>query len=159
MTMRALAADQRLKAQLKTLGTLLVLFASIVCQATDAAGEQSKLVALENAWNQAQLYKDATALSMLTADGFLYTDTDGTIMNKAAFLADAKDPAYHATFAASQDVVVRLYDATAIVIGRYHTKGTYKGKPFDHYGRFTDTWLLRADKWQCVASHTSLVPK
>jgi len=26
-------------------------------------------------------------------------------------------------------------------------------------GRFTDTWVLDMGKWQCVASHTSLLKK
>jgi len=159
MTMCAVAADHLLKAEVKTLAIGIVLLISIVGQAADVPAEQGKLVALENAWNQAQLFKDTTALGMLTADGFVYTDTDGTLMNKAEFLADAKNPAYHATFAINEAVVVRLYETTAIVIGRYHTKGTYKGKPFDHHGRFTDTWMQRGDKWQCVASHTSLLAK
>ena len=47
----------------------------------------------------------------------------------------------------------------AVVTGVYHTQGTYHGKPYDHYGRFTDTWVLDMGKWQCVASHTSLLKK
>ena len=38
-------------------------------------------------------------------------------------------------------------------------KGTYQGKPYNHVGRFTDTWVLDLGKWQCVASHTSLLKK
>jgi Domain of unknown function (DUF4440) len=158
-TMCAIATDQLWKTRLKTLGIVVVLFTSIVCHSADVSAEQSLLVALENAWNQAQLHKDTTALSMLTAEGFVYTDTDGTVMNKAEFLADAKNPAYHAALATNENVVVRLYETTAIVIGRYHTKGTFRSKPFDHHGRFTDTWVQRGNKWQCVASHTSLLAK
>jgi hypothetical protein len=47
----------------------------------------------------------------------------------------------------------------AVVAGVYHAKGSYKGKPFDHYGRFTDTWVYLNGKWLCVASHTSALKK
>jgi len=47
----------------------------------------------------------------------------------------------------------------AIVVGTYHTKGTYKRQPFEHYGRFTDTWMFLNSTWQCVASHTNLIKK
>lgn len=44
-----------------------------------------------------------------------------------------------------------------MVSGVYHTKGAYKAKPFEHYSRFTDTWIYQNNKWQCVASHTNLI--
>ena len=126
-------------------------------QAPQATATESKLIALENAWNQAQLHHDANALGRLVGDRFIYTDTDGSVMNKTQFLADAKDMDYQATSAANTNVKVDLYDTTAVVSGSYHTKGTYKAKPFDHHGRFTDTWIYLNGQWQCVASATTLL--
>ena len=60
---------------------------------------------------------------------------------------------------ANEEARVVSYPNAAIVIGTYHTKGTYKRQPFEHYGRFTDTWLYQNNKWQCVASHTTLINK
>jgi len=114
---------------------------------------------LENAWNQAQLHHDSKALDSLVSDTFVYTDYDGTVMNKAQFLADLKDPTYRATLITNEGMKVFSYQDMAVVIGRYHTKGSYKRKPFEHYGRFTDTWIYLDTKWQCVASHTSLIEK
>jgi ketosteroid isomerase-like protein len=54
---------------------------------------------------------------------------------------------------------VDLYGTAAVVTGTYHAKGTYQGKPYDHFGRFTDTWVFANGKWQCVASHTSFLKK
>lgn len=127
--------------------------------ANDVTADASKLIALENAWNQAQLHHDAKALNNLVSDGFVYTDYDGTVMNKAEFLADLKDPNYHATLIANDEARVISYTNAAIVVGTYHSKGTYKRQAFDHYGRFTDTWLYQNNKWQCVASHTNLLKK
>ena len=125
----------------------------------DALADQGKLLALENAWNQAQLHHDARAVEGLISENFVYTDYDGTVMNKKAFLDDLKDPDYRATLIANEDVKVLPYQNVAIVIGTYHTKGTYKRKPFEHYGRFTDTWIFEKSIWRCVASHTNLVRK
>jgi hypothetical protein len=63
------------------------------------------------------------------------------------------------TLVANDDVEVYFYSGVAIVAGAYHAKGTTQGKPFDHYGRFTDTWIVSHDEWKCVASHTNLVKK
>jgi len=124
-----------------------------------ASGDETKIIALENAWNLAQLHHDSKALDSLVADTFTYTDTDGTVMNKVQFLADNKDPSYKASLVANENEKVFSYNTTAVVIGTYHTKGTYKGKAFEHYGRFTDTWIFQNGVWRCVASHTTLLNK
>jgi ketosteroid isomerase-like protein len=124
-----------------------------------SAADESKILALENAWNQAQLHHDAAALDELLPATFVNTDYDGTVMNKTQFLADLKDPAYQASMVVNQDVKIHSYSNAAVVTGTYHTKGKYKGKPFEHWGRFTDTWLFQGGIWQCVASHSSLIKK
>jgi hypothetical protein len=121
--------------------------------------EKRKLMLVENAWNQAQLARDGKALTSLVPDTYVYTDYDGTVMNKAQFLADTQDRSYRLMTVANSDVKIYLYDHLAVVIGAYRTKGVYKGKAFDHSGRFTDTWLLQNDHWQCVATHTNLIQK
>jgi hypothetical protein len=54
---------------------------------------------------------------------------------------------------------VNLYPNAGIVTGVFHTKGSYHGKLYDRLGRFSDTWILDGDPWECVASHTSLLKK
>ncbi len=126
---------------------------------TNDAEEKRKLLLIENAWNQAQLARDGKALDGLVADTYVYTDSDGTVMNKAQFIADTQDRSYHLTTVGNNDVKVYLYHNAAVVIGAYHTKGIYKGNPFDHRGRFTDTWVFQNNQWQCVATHTNLIQK
>ena len=134
-------------------------FATFAHAADPGNDDHGKIIALENAWNQAQLHHDSKALDTLVADTFVYTDYDGTVMDKAKFLADIKDPDYKASLVANENEKVFSYQNMAVVVGTYHTKGTYKGKAFEHYGRFTDTWVDRDGTWQCVASHTNLVSK
>jgi hypothetical protein len=135
----------------------LMVVAQVVIQ--DPKAEKSKLIALENAWNQAQIHRDGEALNKLTADTFVYTDWDGTVMNKAKYIADSKDPSVETTAVSNDGVDVYFYPGVAVVTGAYHAKGVSKGRPFDHYGRFTDTWILSGGQWQCVASHTNLIRK
>ncbi|HEY1264104.1 MAG TPA: nuclear transport factor 2 family protein [Terriglobales bacterium] len=125
----------------------------------EAEAEASKLIALENAWNMAQLHQDASSLDSLVADTFVYTDTDGTVMNKKQFLDDIRDPDYKATLVVNEGEKVYPYPNSAVVTGTYHTRGTYRGKRFEHFGRFTDMWIYLQGKWQCVASHTNLIQK
>ena len=136
-----------------------ILMVSDPANADESTADAGKLIALENAWNQAQLHHDSKALNSLVSDTFVYTDYAGTVMNKSQFLADLKDPSYRATLITNEETRVISYPNAAIVIGTYHTKGTYKRQPFEHYGRFTDTWMYLNGRWQCVASHTNLIKK
>jgi len=121
--------------------------------------DKARLIALENAWNQAQIHRDGEALNRLVTDNFVYTDTDGTVMNKQRFMADIKDMSTQTSSVANDDVSVFIYPGMAVVIGRYHAKGMNHGKPFDHYGRFTDTWISSGGQWMCAASHTNSIKK
>jgi ketosteroid isomerase-like protein len=132
-----------------------VLGAAVAAGQGGARGDEKVILALENAWNQAQIHHDAKALEGLIADTFVSTDNDGVVMNKAQFLDDTKDLSYKSDTVANENVKVQMFDKTAVVTGTYHAKGTLKGKPFDHWGRFTDTWVYVDGRWQCVASHTS----
>ena len=129
-----------------------------IARAGDLEADKAKLLALENGWNLAQLQRDSRALQALLSDRYVYTDYDGTVMNKGQFLTDNKDPEYKPTVVTSEEMQVITYSNVAVVIGKYHTKGTYRDKPFDHWGRFTDTWVYENNNWRCLATHTSLVP-
>ena len=138
---------------------LLVLgcFGQAAAQQSDP--RESKLVVLERLWNEAQVNRDSASLDALVAERFVNTEYDGEVSDKTKFLSDIKDPLFKPTVASIQSVKVNLFGETAVITGVYRTKGTYQGKPYDHLGRFTDTWISDNGKWQCVASHTSLLKK
>jgi ketosteroid isomerase-like protein len=137
---------------------LLVLgTTALFTQQTDP--RESKLLILERLWNEAQVSRDAQALDRLVSSRFINTEWDGSVSDKQHFLADIKDPLFKPSVATIQDVKMNFFGDTAVITGTYHTAGTYQGKPYDHVGRFTDTWILDLGTWQCVASHTSLIKK
>jgi len=144
-----------------SLSCFLVLATSSVGQSSvsNADAHASTLLALERMWNQAQLMRDANALQSLVGEHFLDTEWDGSVSNREQFLADIRNPEFKPSVMSNQEVKVDLYGTAAVVTGTYHAKGTYHGKPYDHVGRFTDTWVFTNGKWQCVASHTSLLKK
>jgi hypothetical protein len=121
--------------------------------------QANKLVVLEHLWNDAQVSRDERALEGMIADTFVDTEWDGEVSERGKFLADIKDPQFKPTLVTIQDLKVNLYRNTGVVTGIYHAKGSYYGKPYDHLGRFTDTWIFEDGKWACVASHTSLLKK
>jgi ketosteroid isomerase-like protein len=138
---------------------LLLALGSAGLAAQQADPRESKLLVLEHLWNEAQVHRDASALDALVSSRFVNTEWDGDISDKQKFLADIRDPLFKPTLAQIQDVKMNFFGDTAVITGIYHVAGTYQGKPYDHVGRFTDTWVLDLGKWQCVASHTSLLKK
>ncbi len=121
--------------------------------------QETKLVVMEHLWNEAQVNRDARALDGMIGANFINTEYDGEVSDKVKFLADIKDPQFNLTTLTIQDLKVSMYAESAVVAGTYRTKGTYAGKPYEHIGRFTDTWAFTEGRWQCVASHTSLLKK
>src|SRR5580698_7512115 len=138
---------------------LLLVLGSVGVAAQQADPRESKLLVLERLWNEAQVNRDASALNALVSERFINTEWDGSLSDKPKFLADIKDPQFKPSSVNIQDVKVNLFGDTAVVAGIYQARGSYQGKAYDHVGRFTDTWVLDGGKWQCVASHTSLVKK
>lgn len=128
-----------------------------VAAAQQADPRESKLTVLERLWNEAQVNRDSSALDALVSSRFVNTEWDGEISDKQKFLADIRDPRFKPTQVNISELKMNFFGDTAVITGIYHTAGTYQNKPYDHVGRFTDTWVLDQGKWQCVASHTSLL--
>ncbi len=138
---------------------MAVLWTGFAAAQPASGTESAKLIALERMWNQAQLVRDSSAIASMIGDKFVNTEWDGEVSDRGKFLADFADPKFQPTVMSIDDLRVENYANTAIVTGTYHTKGTYGAKSYDHFGRFTDTWVYQDGKWLCVASHTSLLKK
>ena len=151
-------------AKTTTCTILLLSLAVLLGWVGQARGQQSDprektLIVLEHLWNEAQVNRDAAALDGLIAPRFTDTEWDGEISDKSKFLADIRDPLFKPSSLNIQDLNVNFFGNTAVITGIYHTKGSYQGRPYDHVGRFTDTWIFENGRWLCVASHTSLIKK
>ncbi|MBZ5649905.1 MAG: nuclear transport factor 2 family protein [Acidobacteriia bacterium] len=124
-----------------------------------AAQDSSKVIAMENLWNRAELNNDASAVRLLLADDFVMTLAEGTLYNKSQIVASVADKSYRPEALQSSNMVVHSYGNTAVVTGAYYEKGVDKGKPWERRGRFTDTWMNLDGRWQCIASHFSVKPR
>ncbi len=146
---------------MRRLAILLVLFSSLALPPSFAQteGDETKVIALENLWNQMQIAHDADAMSKMLDPDFILTDYDGSVMNKADLLLSIRDMSNQLTTEVSEGMRLFRHADTVVVIGATHEKGTLKGKPYQHRGRFTDTWIKRDSQWLCIASQLSLIAK
>lgn len=139
-----------------TLGLILTLGANPGAPQSDDA---SKVVAMENLWNQMQLNHDAPAMEKMIDEDFVLTDYDGTLLDKKQFLDSIKDMSIKLTQEMSEGMKLHQHGNTVVITGATREKGTQNGKPFAHNGRFTDTWIKKEGRWLCVASHLGVISK
>jgi ketosteroid isomerase-like protein len=142
-----------------TCGIALVCAACLfaAAQESDLSANQSKIIALENAWNQAEMHKDVKALETLLDSTLVYVDYDGTMMSKAQFIASVKAVSLHPQQIVNESMTAHVYGDSAVVTGIYREKGVKNGKPYLRRGRFTDTWVYHDQTWVCVASQSTLI--
>jgi len=140
---------------MRSTACLLVLLGTtslfVSAQENDPA-VQSKIIALEKAWNQAYKIGDTKALDALLDDAIVLVNDDGSVQSKKEFLASV-----HATNAQEQQVApesmsVRVFGNTAIASGVLKVKGVENGKPYARREQFVDTWVNKGGKWVCVAT-------
>lgn len=134
---------------------LTIALASVLL-AAETRPAQSDILALEHAWVEAELHHDSTALARLMSDDLILTEPDGNVLDKAEEVAFTADPDAHLESLETQDVRVQVHGDVAVATGAYHERGNFHGKPFEHRGRFTDTWVRHDRTWQCIAGQFSV---
>ncbi|HEY6768293.1 MAG TPA: nuclear transport factor 2 family protein [Candidatus Sulfotelmatobacter sp.] len=117
---------------------------------------KSKIAALEGLWNQAYKSGDVKALETLLDNSIVLVNDDGSVQTKLEFLATVK-PAASPASSQEQQVVpesmsVHVFGNTAIATGVFRAKGVENGKSYVRRERFIDTWLLKGERWVCVAT-------
>ncbi len=126
---------------------------------TEVEHATQELITLENDWAQAGVKKDIAFLDRILADDFTGTGAEGDVFNKVQELADVKSDAFVATSWVQENVKVRVYGDAAVVTGRSTVKAQYKGKDASGQYQWTDTFIKRDGRWQCVATHSSRIPQ
>ena len=94
---------------------------------------------------------DVRRFDEILAEDFLCSNPDGSLVDRAAFLAQTARPVTISNLEA-RDVVVRLMGDVAII----HARTTYTlpdGRP--GMGRYTDVWARRRGRWLAASAHVT----
>ncbi|MGA2696575.1 MAG: nuclear transport factor 2 family protein [Terriglobales bacterium] len=140
-----------------TLSIAVLLLAALNCSAQTNSANESKILAMENAWAQAEEHADFKALQTLLDDSLVYIRYDGAVWNKAQYLASLKDTTSKEEQGVNESMTARVFGDAAVVTGIYRVKGTEKGKPYQRRERFADTWIYRNGVWVCITSQVTLI--
>jgi ketosteroid isomerase-like protein len=131
---------------------IMILARPIVAQ-QNAASPETKVVALEKAWNQAYKFRDKKALSEILHDSIVLIDDDGSLQSRAVFLAgvDASSLSDQQQ-AEPESISVQVFGNVAIATGVFRKSGIENGKAYVRRNRFVDSWIYKEGSWVCVAA-------
>lgn len=138
---------------------LMAVMAMPAAGASVTNGVEEELVGVENSWSQAAISRDLPTLQRFYADEYVFTDADGTVSNKTKELADIGSGAFRLTSYHFEDLRVHVYGNVAVVTGQNTIAGVWENIKRDISGpyRFTDVFVRRNGRWQCVASQASRI--
>ena len=114
---------------------------------------------MENAWEAAVGSHGYGTVEGFVAADFVGISSKGKFINRSQMLAEFKGDKDTYKSAKNEKLNVKMFGPNvAVVTGRAREVGTGKdGKAFDRALLFTDTWMMRGGKWQCVASQVNKV--
>lgn len=136
--------------------TVFAVAVSASAQGSDRKNPQS-LVQLERSWNDAFYRKDVSFLERVLADEFIATYEDGSQGDRAKEIALTKEFNQQVDSARQEDFVVKLYGDTAVVWFTLHLLGPRQGQQVAVDMRYVDVFVWRANRWQCVSSHSTKI--
>ena len=139
---------------------LLVVLSSVGvvdAQSDRPKSDQEILMQLERDWDEALRRKDAKFIETLLADEFLVTYAEGARADKAKELQMAVEFNQQIDSSTLDEFVIKIYGETAVVWFTQHLVGPSQGRPLALTFRYMDVWVLRAGRWQCVASQATKV--
>ena len=138
----------------------LVVACAITVSASQTApvrSDQETLIELERGWNEAFYRKDISFIENLLADEFIATYDDGNRGDKAKELALAAEFNQQVESAVQDEFTVKVYRDTAVVWFTLRVVGIRQGQRVEIALRYTDVWVQRDGRWQCVSTQSTRV--
>ena len=118
---------------------------------------EKELTAVTHEWDLAMVRNDAEAIGRYMADDWTIIGSNGSIGDKATFLALVKSGTLSHDVMESDDVNVRVYSETAVVTARGVSGGQYQGRAFREVERVSCVFVKQEGRWRCVLTHLSRI--
>ena len=134
-----------------------LLAAASTSAAQSAQSTRETLIELERGWNAAVYSQDADFVEGILADEFRGTYDDGSRGDKAHELELIANFNQQVVSAVQDEFRVAIYRDTAVVWFTLHIVGVRQGQEAELTLRYTDVWIRRDGRWQCVSAHSTRV--
>ena len=124
-------------------------------QESPVRSEQQILIELERGWNAAFYAKDIAFIEGVLADEFTATYDDGSRGDRARELTLLTEFNQQVQSAVQDGFTVRIFDDTAVVWFTLRLVGIRQGERAEVAFSYTDVWVRRDGRWQCVSTHST----
>ena len=128
---------------------------AVSAQRQPVESDQQVLIKLERSWNDAFYRKDVAFIGSILADEFVATYEDGSRGDKAKELALVSAFNQQVESAVQDEFTVKIYGETAVVWFTLRLVGIKQGQKAELRLQYTDVWVMRGGKWQCVSAHST----
>jgi ketosteroid isomerase-like protein len=153
---------------MRKLFVIAVLIFAVVSFAASQTTEQKlsgknlkikqELIKLEEEWHNAYVKRDAAPLERILADEYIAVVGNGRSIGKAQTVEGLKKDTATYEYSTPYDMDFRFYDNAVVVIGRTKEKGKSEdGKEFTVEYRWTDVFVKKDGRWQCVAAQVARI--
>jgi ketosteroid isomerase-like protein len=141
---------------------LLVVFAAASAPAAQSRrapvrSDQETLIQMEREWDAAFERQDAKLIESFLAPEFIATYSDGKRGDRTTELKLVAENNQQVDKRELSDFTVRIFGQTAVVWFTQTLTGPVQGKPTTISFRYTDVWVMRDGRWQCVSSQSTRV--
>jgi ketosteroid isomerase-like protein len=121
-----------------------------------AINSEQSLKAAEQQLADAFKNRDKETLSRMLDEQFIFTDDEGKAVNKNQYM-DGILKTIQVESYTLDDMTVRVFGDTGVVVGRWSGKLTIAGKTSDVAFRYTDTFVKKLGTWRAVASQITRI--
>lgn len=117
---------------------------------------QAEVISAEQRLAAAHLTLELDEFNELFHQDYVILQPGGRVETKAEVLASYASGERYWEIAEVDQMEVRLYGDTAVVIGRWRGRGVNGDERFDYSARFSSIWLRNEDgQWQNVVSQST----
>ena len=124
-------------------------------KAASISSEQS-LKSAEHQLADAFKNRDKETLARMLDEQFIFTDDEGKAINKNQYMDGILKTIAVESYTLD-DMTVRVFGDTGVVVGRWTGKLTIAGKTSDVAFRYTDTFVKKLGSWRAVASQITRI--
>ena len=117
--------------------------------------EIDEVILAERAWVEAHRRLDLNVIEKMLSEDYRQIRGDGKVIGKEEVLSSYSSENRQWDFADSDEYHIRIYGATAVLIGRWRARGINNGLKFDYTARFKTVYVKQRNIWQLVSDQST----
>jgi hypothetical protein len=137
---------------------ILVILLVISIGASAQTKVENQILELSNKKFQWMTRPQLDSLAEVLDDQLMFVHSNGWTETKKEFIEDIKSGKLHYTNIQIQEASVRLFDKSAVVIGKGKFQVLLEGNPIDINLYYTEVYILKNKKWLLASRHANRLP-